>query len=91
MDGSNQIPVGAPSVPPAWVSFWAGSIGGALGVVAGQPLDVIKTRQQALNYKSAWQCVVQTMKGEGFFALYKGMVPPVLATAAVNAVLFFYL
>lgn len=44
-------------------------------VLVGQPLDTIKVRLQLDQgkFKGAWDCTVQTVQKEGFFALYKGM------------------
>lgn len=43
-------------------------------VLVGQPLDTIKVRLQLDQgkFKGAWDCAVQTVQKEGFFALYKG-------------------
>lgn len=45
-------------------------------VLVGQPLDTIKVRLQLDHgkFKGAWDCAVQTIQKEGFFALYKGML-----------------
>lgn len=44
-------------------------------VLVGQPLDTIKVRLQLDHgkFKGAWDCAVQTIQKEGFFALYKGI------------------
>jgi hypothetical protein len=43
-------------------------------VLVGQPLDTIKVRLQLDQgkFKGAWDCTLQTIQKEGFFALYKG-------------------
>jgi hypothetical protein len=43
-------------------------------VLVGQPLDTIKVRLQLDQgkFKGAWDCTIQTIQKEGFFALYKG-------------------
>ncbi|KAF8058645.1 mitochondrial carrier [Lyophyllum atratum] len=59
----------------------AGSVGGAAQVLVGQPLDTIKTRAQIAPkgmFKGPMDILAQTLRKEGFFALYKG----------VNSVLF---
>jgi citrate lyase gamma subunit len=50
------------------------SFGGMANVLVGQPLDTIKVRLQLDQgkFKGAWDCTVQTVQKEGFFALYKG-------------------
>lgn len=59
-------------------------------VLVGQPLDTIKVRLQLDQgkFKGAWDCAVQTIQKEGFFALYKGMASPLVGIGAVNALLF---
>ncbi|EKM81349.1 hypothetical protein AGABI1DRAFT_99375 [Agaricus bisporus var. burnettii JB137-S8] len=64
----------------------AGSIGGAAQVLVGQPMDTIKTRAQTAS--SPMDILAQTMRKEGFFALYKGMLSPLIGIAGVNSLLF---
>ncbi|CEP08946.1 hypothetical protein [Parasitella parasitica] len=66
------------------------SFGGMSQVIVGQPLDTIKVRLQLDQgrFKGAWDCTVQTVQKEGFFALYKGMASPLIGIGAVNALLF---
>jgi len=77
--------------PSAFANFLAGSIGGAAQVVVGQPLDTIRVRAQIASpgqYKNTWDIASQTVKREGFLALYKGMASPLIGIASVNALLF---
>uniref|UniRef100_T1IYK8 Uncharacterized protein n=1 Tax=Strigamia maritima TaxID=126957 RepID=T1IYK8_STRMM len=75
------------TVPNHFVSSAISSLGGA---IASNPLDVIKTRlmnQRRLKtslvneakmpviYKSSFDCLLQTVRNEGFLALYKGFIP----------------
>ncbi|KAI8054605.1 mitochondrial carrier domain-containing protein [Syncephalis plumigaleata] len=62
-------------------------------VVVGQPLDTVKVRLQVENaakgqFKGPWHCMVDTVRREGFLALYKGMAAPLVGISAVNALLF---
>lgn len=69
----------------------AGSVGGAAQVLVGQPLDTVKTRAQIAPkgmFKGPMDVLVQTVRKEGFFALYKGMASPLLGIAGVNSLLF---
>jgi len=69
----------------------AGSVGGAAQVLVGQPLDTIKTRAQIAPkgmFKGPMDILKQTLRNEGFFALYKGMTSPLLGIAGVNSLLF---
>jgi solute carrier family 25 carnitine/acylcarnitine transporter 20/29 len=64
--------------PPLAIPFSdliAGSVGGAAQVIVGQPLDTIKTRAQISPpgmFKGPMDILMQTIRKEGFFALYKG-------------------
>ncbi|KAH7929508.1 mitochondrial carrier [Leucogyrophana mollusca] len=69
----------------------AGSVGGAAQVLVGQPLDTIKTRAQIAPkgmFKGPMDILAQTLRKEGFFALYKGMASPLIGIAGVNSLLF---
>ncbi|KAJ3934763.1 MAG: mitochondrial carrier domain-containing protein [Lentinula lateritia] len=53
----------------------AGSVGGAAQVLVGHPLDTVKTRAQiapSKRHKGPMDIIAQTVRKEGFFALYKG-------------------
>ncbi|EIN06617.1 mitochondrial carrier [Punctularia strigosozonata HHB-11173 SS5] len=84
------------SLPPASSlatinELLAGSVGGAAQVLVGQPLDTVKTRAQIAPkgmFKGPMDILVQTMRNEGFFALYKGMLSPLVGIAGVNSLLF---
>jgi solute carrier family 25 carnitine/acylcarnitine transporter 20/29 len=64
--------------PPLAIPFSdliAGSVAGAAQVIVGQPLDTIKTRAQISPpgmFKGPMDILVQTVRKEGIFALYKG-------------------
>ncbi|KAI8338581.1 mitochondrial carrier [Chlamydoabsidia padenii] len=74
----------------AVADFVSGNFGGMANVLVGQPLDTIKVRLQLDHgrFNGAWDCGVQTVKNEGFLALYKGMAAPLVGIGAVNALLF---
>lgn len=58
-------------------SLISGSMGGMSQVLVGQPLDTIKTRAQTAargQFKGPLDIAMQTIKKEGFFALYKGEI-----------------
>lgn len=57
---------------------------GLVGAIMGTPADVVKARimnqptdstGRGLVYKSSSDCLLQTVQGEGFMALYKGFLP----------------
>ncbi|KAH9933147.1 mitochondrial carrier [Epithele typhae] len=69
----------------------AGSVAGAAQVVVGQPLDTVKVRAQTAPsgmFKGPMDIIAQTVRKEGFFALYKGMASPLVGIAGVNSLLF---
>ncbi|SPO30795.1 related to YMC1 - putative mitochondrial inner membrane transporter [Ustilago trichophora] len=73
------------------VDLVAGSLAGAAQVMVGQPLDTVKVRSQISApgvYRGPMDVLMQTVRGEGVLALYKGMASPLLGIAAQNALLF---
>lgn len=72
------------------LDFGAGCLGGAAGVVVGQPFDTVKVRMQVPknSYRSVLHCVATMIKEESIYSLYKGMTPPLLGIAFQNAILF---
>jgi len=57
---------------------------GLVGAIMGTPADVVKARVmnqatdergRGLVYKNSLDCLISTVRGEGFFALYKGFLP----------------
>ncbi|KAG8678000.1 hypothetical protein FRC09_020210, partial [Ceratobasidium sp. 395] len=77
--------------PNIGIDLAAGSVGGAAQVIVGQPLDTVKTRAQIAPrgmFKGPMDILTQTVKNEGFLALYKGMASPLIGIAGVNSLLF---
>jgi hypothetical protein len=70
-----------------------GMWGGILGSVAGQPTDTVRIRMQTLSstsplYSSNMDCVRQILKHEGPRGFMKGLLPPLLGSIPINAVVF---
>merc|ERR1719387_2243710 len=67
-----------------------GALSGAVSCMVGHPFDTVKVRLQAgrMAYTSALQCTTSTVRTEGFRALYKGLLPPLLMTSSMNALVF---
>ena len=75
----------------------AGWIGGGTGIAFGQPLDTIKIRLQTQDasvvsvhsrYTGAIDCFRKIVANEGFSALYRGLLPPLMTISLQNAILF---
>lgn len=74
---------------PLLERFLAACVGGVATSVAGTPFDVVKTRLMARGrqeqlYRSAFHCVVATVKTEGPLALWKGILPVYARQAPFN-------
>lgn len=78
--------------------FWAGYLSGAVGILIGNPLDLIKTKIQAGNLKPASVTSIAaptstspTPSGKPFnrwTAFARGAAAPILGYGALNALLF---
>jgi hypothetical protein len=68
----------------------SGGVGGAVGVFIGQPFDCIKVRLQSLGdtYSGSFDCLAKTIRQEGVLGLYRGVLPPVLNSFLLNAIMF---
>ena len=68
----------------------AGGSAGAIGVMIGNPLDVIKVRMQTSpsKYQTLRQSVALIVKNEGYRAFLKGMTSPLAAQFVINSILF---
>ena len=76
----------------------AGGIGGACDVLVTYPLDTLKVRLQAMPsgsagttgivYKGALDCLMTTIRREGFLGLYRGITAPLAMAMPSNAVNF---
>jgi solute carrier family 25 (mitochondrial carnitine/acylcarnitine transporter), member 20/29 len=62
------------------VDFWAGYVSGAVGIVVGNPLDIIKVRLQAGNSGAG---TIERPTG-----LFRGSAAPILGYGALNSLLF---
>ncbi|XP_047461281.1 calcium-binding mitochondrial carrier protein Aralar2 isoform X2 [Mugil cephalus] len=92
-DGSRPILV---QVAESVYRFTLGSVAGAVGATAVYPIDLVKTRMQnqrssgslvgELMYKSSFDCFKKVVRYEGFFGLYRGLVPQLLGVAPEKAI-----
>ncbi|KAK8022514.1 hypothetical protein PG993_013281 [Apiospora rasikravindrae] len=69
--------------------FWAGYISGAIGIIIGNPLDVIKVRLQAKESLPTGQTATSFVRQfESTSSLITGTAAPILGYGALNALLF---
>ncbi|XP_029444788.1 calcium-binding mitochondrial carrier protein Aralar2 [Rhinatrema bivittatum] len=76
--------------------FALGSVAGAVGATAVYPIDLVKTRMQnqrssgsfvgELMYKNSFDCFKKVLRYEGFFGLYRGLLPQWLGVAPEKAI-----
>ena len=67
----------------------AGGFSGICTILVGFPFDTVKTLLQSQpKYKGFFDCFIQTVRNEGFLALYKGMAIPLLGTTPMFAACF---
>ncbi|XP_057315267.1 mitochondrial basic amino acids transporter-like isoform X2 [Hydractinia symbiolongicarpus] len=77
-------------------SFFAGCVGGGVGIAVGHPFDTVKVRLQTqkigltsnIQYKGIVDCVVKIIQKEGVTGFYKGLTPPLVGLSIQNAFLF---
>jgi solute carrier family 25 carnitine/acylcarnitine transporter 20/29 len=77
--------------------FWAGYVSGAIGILVGNPLDLIKTRLQAgtvapssstSSSPASQTHLPWTKQFEHWTSLGRGAAAPILGYGALNALLF---
>jgi hypothetical protein len=64
----------------------SGSMAGLFQACITYPLELVRTRLTlgkglGLQYRGIWDCLVQTVRGEGVRGLYKGLSPTILSGA----------
>ncbi|EME80852.1 uncharacterized protein MYCFIDRAFT_46410 [Pseudocercospora fijiensis CIRAD86] len=73
--------------------FWAGYISGAIGILVGNPLDIIKTKLQAGSAKKTPEIHItpspqSQTSPQHWTAFARGAAAPILGYGALNAILF---
>jgi len=67
----------------------------AIGATAVYPIDLVKTRMQnqrltssvyEVMYRNSFDCFRKVIKHEGFFGLYRGLIPQVVGVAPEKAI-----
>ncbi|KAH9255016.1 hypothetical protein BASA81_006961 [Batrachochytrium salamandrivorans] len=91
-----SLQAGSPAAPPTAQSakeLLAGSIGGMVQVLTGQPFDTVKVRLQtqsieAPSYTGVVDCASKTLKNEGLLGFYKGTLTPLVGIGACVSIQF---
>lgn len=71
--------------------FVAGGAGGAAAVFVGFPFDTLKVRMQSAEkgvYKGFMDVAMKSLRRDGFLALYKGLLAPLVAQPPMFAMYF---
>jgi len=74
----------------SYKGFVAGVISGAAKLAVGHPFDTIKVRLQTSDkgrFLGPWDCLLKTLRREGFNGLYKGATPPLLGWMASDSIM----
>lgn len=75
--------------------FALGSIAGAAGATVVYPIDLVKTRMQnqrsgsivgELMYRNSLDCAKKVIRHEGFFGLYRGLLPQLVGVCPEKAI-----
>lgn len=77
--------------------FSVGSVAGAIGATGVYPIDLVKTRMQnqrkienniysKLKYRNSFDCLVKTVRNEGIFGLFRGLLPQLIGVAPEKAI-----
>ncbi|KPM44748.1 hypothetical protein AK830_g1799 [Neonectria ditissima] len=70
--------------------FVAGVFSGIAKLTVGHPFDTVKVRLQttdASRFSGPLQCLLQTVRNEGFAGLYKGATPPLVGWMFMDSVM----
>ncbi|KAI9230181.1 MAG: carrier protein YMC2 [Piptocephalis tieghemiana] len=84
-----------PDKPATWrdkaCGFLAGVTSGATKLTVGHPFDTIKIRMQVEGgkgrFKGPLDCLLQTIRKEGYRGLYKGATPPLIGWAFMDSIM----
>jgi len=78
--------------PANYKGFVAGIFSGFAKLSVGHPFDTIKVRlqtSQRSHFKGPLDCVLQTVRNEGFRGLYKGATPPLIGWMFMDSLYVF--
>ena len=74
----------------AWQMMLAGGLSGASSWLPVYPFDVLKSRlqQPGNNYKGMVDCAVRSVRAEGPFVLYQGLLPVLMGSMPLHGTVF---
>eukprot|EP00750_Incisomonas_marina_P008303 INCI15425.2.p1 GENE.INCI15425.2~~INCI15425.2.p1 ORF type:complete len:245 (-),score=41.58 INCI15425.2:636-1370(-) len=73
------------------LEFVAGALGGAAGIIVGQPFDTLKVLQQTQasgHGITLWTTFRQSVSTNGYIGLFDGLATPLLGNLAMQSILF---
>jgi len=77
---------------PSSVTFGIGAVAGLVTVYTTMPLDVVKTRMQALNartqYRNSFHCAYRIFTEEGIFRFWRGTTPRLTRLVLSGGIVF---
>lgn len=89
-----QVTVDEAPSPPiqknSYKGFVGGVVSGAAKLAVGHPFDTIKVRLQVSDrglFQGPLDCLLKTVRHEGFVGLYKGATPPLLGWMTSDSVM----
>lgn len=93
VEESNGVSPWVKAVEPVYRFVLAG-VGGATGATTVYPIDLVKTRLQnqrgslagEIMYKNSLDCAMKVLKNEGFFGLYRGLLPQLVGVSPEKAI-----
>ncbi|CAG8727222.1 17702_t:CDS:2, partial [Cetraspora pellucida] len=89
LDKSKKEPI--KEQPSRLRGFLAGVVSGVTKLCVGHPFDTIKVRLQTSGldnrFNGPLHCLKQTIRKEGFRALYKGATPPLVGWGMMDSVM----
>ena len=84
---SEPIPTASPGFQNAR-GFVAGIFSGLAKLTVGHPFDMVKVRLQTTDksqFRGPVDCLLQTVRKEGFGGLYKGATPPLMGWMVMDS------
>lgn len=67
----------------------AGSLAGVVSVAATYPLDLARARMAVSNYSSLLEVFMKSVRQEGLWSLYRGLLPTILGVIPYAGSSFF--